>query len=95
MTRSVQHRLKIDAPFIFCDTCKGTGNYMYGCGEYHELCSKCDGTGRIYFQFEPGFVTRFREWWKKLPLYKRIGYWGCLGIFAAFCLIIAGYWIWP
>lgn len=68
---------RISAPFINCPDCvNGTRKgYLY--------CDTCAGTGRIYFQYEPDFTTRIREWWQRLPGWEQRMYFGCVFILAA------------
>lgn len=71
----------ITHPFVSCDSC------VNGYTEEMRLCDKCDGTGRIYFQLEPGFTTRLREWWDNLPTWKRLNIIGAVSF--GICVLIA------
>lgn len=49
--------MKIDAPFLTCPACFGSG--IGGFGQDHLHCDTCNGTGRIIFSE--------RKHWYKIP----------------------------
>ena len=63
-------RMKIDAPFIDCPDCHGVGRVLESGVLFN--CDLCAATGRIYFDNVRPFSLR--EWWRRLPAYKRINY---------------------
>jgi hypothetical protein len=82
------NKLKIEAPYIDCPDCGGCGRE-----ENLFLCQTCNGVGKVYFQDEPDFVTRVRNWWAKLPPYKRANFVGMAAFVGTLCAIIFLLWL--
>lgn len=92
---------RIAAPFSFCSHCDGGWIKHWdleNVSTWLEMCKHCHGSGRIYLQTEPDFVTRIRALWKRARkwtpprwLKLTVGAIGCLALIATgrVCL-----WLW-